>query len=97
MNTDQLMDKLVKAISYRYAEDKTSPGVTISALKKGYYCSVVRYDGAFAKGKQVVCTGRGVTLEAALQDVANTFMATMSPLPKNPVQELFEFVVKGYQ
>lgn len=90
-NTDQLMDKLTKAVSFKFREDKTAPGVTISALKKGYYCSVVRYSGAFAKGKQVVCHARGDDLPTALKSLANTFVA-VSAQPKDPVQELGDLV-----
>ncbi len=93
MNTDQLMDKLTSAVSYKFKEDKTSPGVTVARLKKGYYCSVVRYGGAFAREKKVVCNARGDDLSTALKNLATTFVA-MSSLPKDPVQELSD-MVKG--
>lgn len=94
MTTDQLMEKLTSAVSYKFKEDKTSPGVVTSRLKKGYYCSVVRYDGAFAKGKQVVCSARGDDLPSALKNLATTFVA-MAVEPKNPVQELGDLVKKA--
>lgn len=94
MNSDQLMQKLTDAISYKYKEDKTAPGLTTSRLKKGYYCSVVRYDGAFAKGKQVVCSARGDDLNSALKSLATTFVA-LAVEPKNPVQELDDLVKKA--
>jgi hypothetical protein len=94
MTTDQLMEKLTDAISYKFREDKTAPGVTTSRLKKGYYCSVVRYDGAFAKGKQVVCSARGDSLTSALKSLAASFV-TVAAEPKNPVQELDELVKKA--
>lgn len=87
VSTDQLMDKLIKAVSFKYIDDKTSPGVTVSSLKRGYYCSVVRYDGAFAKGKMVVCAARGETLSDTLRELATKFLAA-SPQVKNPIQEL---------
>jgi hypothetical protein len=90
-NTDQLMDKLTKAVSYQYATDKTSPGVTVSSLKKGYYCSIVRYDGAFAKGKVVVLAAKGDTLPLALKELAVKFVSLNKQL-LNPIQELDELV-----
>lgn len=91
MNSDQLMDKLIKAVSYRYVEDKTTPGVTISSLKKGYYCSIVRYDGAFAKGKVVLLAAKGDTLSLALTELASKFVA-LNKQSLNPIQELDELV-----
>lgn len=94
MNSDQLMDKLIKAVSFKFKEDKTAPGVTVSALKKGYYCSVVRYSGAFARGKQVVCHATGTDLPTALKTLAHAFVA-LNAQPRDPVQELNDFVIKA--
>jgi hypothetical protein len=91
MDTQVLIDKLTKAISHKYREDKTAPGLTVSALKKGYYCSVVRYDGAFGAGKKVVCKAKADSLNGALQDVASQFLSLVSQ-PKDPLQELGELV-----
>ncbi len=91
ITTDHLMDKLTKAVSFRFKEDKTAPGVTVSALKRGYYCSVVRYGGAFAKDKHVVCKAQGADLSSALKELANKFVA-LSVQPKDPVQELGDLV-----
>lgn len=92
MNADQLIDKLTKAISHKYKEDKTSPNITVSALKKGYYCSVVRYSGAFARGKQVICHARADSLNEALKGLANSFVS-ISAQPKDPIQELNDLLV----
>ncbi len=90
--SDQLMVKLTKAVSYRFADDKTAPSVIISELKKGgYYCSVVRYGGPFARDKKVVCKAQGVDLPTALKELATKFVA-IAVEPKNPVQELNELV-----
>jgi hypothetical protein len=91
MNTDVLLDKLTRAIAFKYREDKTVPGLTVAALKKGYYCSVVRYSGAFAKGKVVVCSARGNTLSTALKGVAEKFLTT-AKVAFDPLQELGEIV-----
>ena len=93
MNTDQLMDKLIKAVSFKFREDKTSPGITVSALKKGYYCSVVRYPGAFARDKKVVCNVKAATLPAALKELTTKFLC-LSPAVKDPIEELKDLVSK---
>lgn len=83
-----LLDKLTKAIAFAYKDDKTAPGVTVAALPTGqYYCSVVRYDGAFAKGKKVVCGSTASTLGEAVRQTANDFLSKKSVV-KNPVDEL---------
>lgn len=87
MDTQVLMDKLIKAVSYQFKTDKTSPGVTISSLKHGYYASVVRYEGSFAKGKVVVCKAKGDTLDDALRAVAQKFLEQVQPA-KTPIDEL---------
>jgi hypothetical protein len=87
MDTDQLIDKLTKAISYAYRTDKTAPGLTVSALKKGYYCSVIRYEGAFARDKVVVCKAKSEKLRDALGDLTQQFLSLQST-PVDPVSEL---------
>jgi hypothetical protein len=89
MDTQVLINKLTKAISHAYKDDHTAPGLTISALKKGVYCSVVRYDGAFGKGKSVLCSVKADTLPQALKEITNKFLQ-LSNRPKDPVQELSE-------
>jgi hypothetical protein len=91
MSNDQLMVKLTNAVSYKYRDDKTSPSVVVSALKKGYYASVVRYGGAFAKDKKVICKASGPDLATTLKDLATKFVA-LNPQPKDPVQELGDLV-----
>jgi hypothetical protein len=90
-NVEVLLDKLTRAISYRYKDDKTAPGLTVSVLKKGYYCSVVRYQGAFAKDKVVAFKARGETLAEALNDLTTQFLKS-DMVPTNPVEELRNFV-----
>lgn len=93
MSTDQLMDKLTSAVSFKFKEDKTAPGVTVSKLKTGYYCSVVRYTDAFGKGKKVVCKAKGDSLPVALATLAQSFVA-LSAQPKNPVDELRDELIQ---
>jgi hypothetical protein len=87
MDTQTLLVKLTSAISYRYRDDKTAPGLTVSALKKGYYCSVVRYQDAFGKGKIVVCKAKGDSLQNVLVDLTQEFLA-IPDASVDPVQEL---------
>lgn len=94
MSTEQLVDKLTKAISFKFKEDKTAPGLTVASLKRGFYCSVIRYGGAFGRDKKVVCNAKADTLDAALQAVATKFLS-LDVGPKDPVQELSELVKKS--
>ena len=91
MNTQILIEKLTEAISYKYREDKTSPGITISLLKSGYYCSIIRYGGTFGNSKEVVCKTTADTLSSALQNIANQFLR-LPVSPPDPIQELRELV-----
>jgi len=93
-NTQVLLETLTQAIVFKYSDDKTAPGVTVSNLKGRYYASVVRYDGAFGKGKTVVCHATEDTLPNALQAVAVKFLGTIKQAPKNPVDALGD-LVKG--
>lgn len=85
----QLIDKLTNAVSFKFKEDGTSPGVTISKLRHGYYCSVVRYtkSGATGQKKVVVCKAEASNLEDAVKSVAVAFLKVASPQP-DPIQEL---------
>lgn len=92
MNTQVLLDKLTRAVTFKFKEDQTAPGITISSLKnKSYYCSVVRYSGSFAKGKQVVCKAESDTLENALKGLASAFVIYTSA-SLDPIQELHKLV-----
>jgi hypothetical protein len=91
MDTQELINKLTKAISFQFKTDKTAPGLTIASLKTGYYCSVIRYDQPFGKGKVVFCKAKGTTLSEALSAVSKEFLSK-SVRPKDPVQELDVFV-----
>ena len=90
-----LIDKLTSAVSYKFKDDATSPNLTISKLRHGYYCSVVRYTGHhLAKGsKVIVCKAEGSSLEEALQSVAKEFLAKAN-VQRDPLQELGD-VVQG--
>src|SRR5271166_2147544 len=90
--TQELIDKLTNAISFKFKEDGTSPNLTISRLRKGYYCSVVRYPkGApTLKNKVVVCKAEASDLDAALKAIAVSFLVFADPQP-DPLQELANF------
>lgn len=90
MTTDvsQLLDKLTNAVSFKFKDDGTSPNVTISKLRQGYYCSVVRYakQGATQK-KVVVCKAQAASLEDAVKGVVGAFLKVAAPNP-DPIQLL---------
>lgn len=85
----QLIDKLTTAVSFKFKDDATSPGVTISKLRHGYYCSVVRYakNGATGQKKIVVCKANADNLEDAVKGVVGAFLKVAQPTP-DPLQEL---------
>jgi hypothetical protein len=94
INVQELIDKLANAISFKFKEDGTSPGLTISKLRNGYYCSVVRYPSggaASTKTKVIVCKAQASSLEAAVQEVAKRFVETNKSQP-DPLQALNEAV-----
>jgi hypothetical protein len=84
----QLIDKLTNAVSFKFKDDATSPNLTISKLRHGYYCSVVRYskNGAIQK-KVVVCKATASNLEDAVKTVVTEFLKVAQPQP-DPLQEL---------
>lgn len=91
-NVQEVIDKLTNAISYKFKDDGTSPGLTISRLKQGqYYCSVVRYPSGAAskKNKVVVCKAEASTLEDAVKGVAVAFLVHADYKP-NPIEALAE-------
>lgn len=91
MKEQELIEKITKAVSFKYREDPTAPNVTISFLNNGYYCSIVRYTGAFSSGKKVLCKAQNASLEVALKDIANQFLL-IAARSQNPLQELSELV-----
>jgi hypothetical protein len=91
-NTQELIDKLTNAISFKFKEDATSPGLTISRLKRNtYYCSVVRYpNGSKSVGsKVIVCKSEDTTLAGAVAKIAVLFVKTLDAQP-DPLQTLAE-------
>ena len=94
-NIQELIDKLTTAISFKFKEDATSPNLTISKLRHGYYCSVVRYakGSPAVKNKIVVCKASANTLEAAIVGVVDEFLKVAKPQP-DPLQEL-DTLAKG--
>jgi len=87
-DVSQLIDKLTNAVSFKFKDDATSPNLTISKLRTGYYCSVVRYSkqGA-AQKKVVVCKATAANLEDAVKSVVTAFLKVAVPTP-DPLQEL---------
>lgn len=91
MNTNvdviQLIDKLTSAVSFKFKDDGTSPNLTVSKLKHGYYCSVVRYPNGSGNKKVIVCKAEASSLEDAVKGVVGAFLQIAQPQP-DPLQEL---------
>lgn len=74
------LELLARAITETWATDPTTPGLVCSYLPyesddKQFYVSVVRYDQLFGKGKRVVFTAKGESLDAAARAVAEKLVA----------------------
>jgi predicted RNase H-like HicB family nuclease len=82
------VELIAKALSHRFASDKTAPSVVFSQLKdQSWYASAVRFPKAFAKGERIVAfKSTGKTLDEALLGLAQQ-IANDEP-KKNPVEEL---------
>lgn len=94
-NVEQLIDKLTDAVSYKFKDDGTSPGLVISKLRQGYYCSVVRYPNGGASDKRnkvIVCKATASTLDLAVKEVAKRFVEVVKTQPTNPLEALGEAV-----
>jgi hypothetical protein len=87
--TQQLIDKLTSAISFKFKEDGIKPNLTISRLPRSFYCSIVRFPkGAPAnKAKVVICKAESDNLDVALKSVAEAFLVYANPQP-DPIQQL---------
>ncbi len=90
MSTDNLVELIIKAISFKYPKDAMRPGLTTAVLNSGeFYVSVVRHniDG---KVKLVVMKAQSLSFEACLKEIARKL--TAEPVSKNPLELLAEEV-----
>lgn len=90
MDTQTLISKLTKAITFAFKFDGTSPGLTISWIShnKSYYASIVRWING---EKIVVCSAQNVDLDMCLSILSKTFLEA-TPVPINPMEELASFL-----
>jgi hypothetical protein len=78
--TDELLALLCKALTERYPEDPTTPGVQIAHLPAGkdgrteaaWYVACHRYTGSFGTGRTVAARQTGDDLDAVLEALART-------------------------
>lgn len=76
--TDELIALLCKALTERYADDPSVPGVQIAHLPKGkdgretaaWYVACHRYTGSFGQGRTVAAKSTGDDLDAVLETLA---------------------------
>jgi len=85
-----LLDRLTKAISYRY-KGNCAPGVTISWLPtQEYYISILKYGNSHLE-KTVMHSARSIELYTAIKDVTMQFLDSSSE-EKNPVDNLRDLI-----
>lgn len=89
MDTQTLIDKIIKAISFAFKTDGTAPGLTIAWIShnKSYYTSIIRWING---EKDVVCTSADEKLNTALKLLIKRFLEK-NPSPINPIEELSEY------
>ena len=85
MNTKTLIEKITKALSFKYPNDRMMPGITISLLRNNnFYVSVVRY----CPDKKVLHKTQGPNLDLALRSVGRELVGPSQDL--TPIEELNE-------
>lgn len=83
MDTKVLIEKLTKALSFKYPNDRMMPGVTISYLRSGeFYVSLLRY----TPEKSVIYKNQSVDLSTALMNAAK--FLTREKAERNALDEL---------
>lgn len=92
MNTQVLIEKITKALAFKYPSDKMVPGITIAYLKDGqFYVSLVRH----CPNKKVIVKTRNAQLKDALKEVAAQLLGLEDAGVKSPVDELAETLFDG--
>ena len=60
-----MIELVAKALTWKFSEDKTAPGVVVSQLRNGaWYASAVRYKKGWAKDKQIAFKAEGETIRS---------------------------------
>ena len=80
IRTDELLALLCKALSERYPDDPTTPGVQIAHLPAGkdgrkeatWYVACHRYTGSFGAGRTVAAKKTGDDLDRVLAKLAKS-------------------------
>jgi hypothetical protein len=86
-----LIDKITSAILFKYKGDPSNPSLLISKLDNGhYYCSIVRYDEKYGRGKRVMSSASNLHLATALKEVAKKNLSEDQTV--TPVKELEKFL-----
>jgi hypothetical protein len=92
MSTEILLEKITKALAFKYPGDRMVPGVTIANLKNGeFYVSIVRH----CPNKKVIVKTRNYSLNEALKVVAADLLLLDGTTVKNPVDELADLITKN--
>lgn len=82
MDTKVLIEKLTKALSFKYPNDRSMPGVTIAFLRNGnFYASLVRYQ----PDKKVIHKGEDKDLNRLLTRLGKELVGNKE---RNPMDEL---------
>lgn len=88
-----LLQELIQSVVLKYPDDPSAPSVVLSWLedRQRWYASAVRYTEKFGRGKVVMCSATGESLEEALMLLASE-LYRIRGLQESSV--LFEFTVR---
>lgn len=91
MSTKELIDKITKALSFKFPNDRMMPGITISHLKNGnFYVSLLRHN----PNKKVIHKYQDPDLDVALSTVGR-FLLESEVRDLNPLDELSNVLNPG--
>lgn len=76
--TTDLVEVLLSAVEAEYRGDPSTAGVCLSRLSRdrGYYGSVLRYDGPFGEGKKVVVKVYAENLHKTVEQLSAAWLST---------------------
>jgi hypothetical protein len=78
------LQKSLGVLTKMYPTDDTSPGIVLSMVPGDqYYCSLVRYEEKYGRGKVVVRSATKPSLVEAIDSAVDDFLSAISSALKN--------------
>jgi len=88
----ELLDRVSKAIDYKYPDDPTRPGIIFSYIpaKQMFYAGISRYKKAFGKEKYTAFKAYGDSPEEVLTRVADFVVKEKRPDPIHDLEKMLK-------